>query len=77
MRSELAGREVLHWWVRGSGLSDCTLFQGGHSVSPGVKHATYEMEVKSRNMGTLINRSARNRASHGDGRGLIQGAEPA
>jgi hypothetical protein len=58
MRSELVGREVLHWWVRVSGLSDRTLFQGGRSVSPGVKHATYEMKVKSWNMETLINRSA-------------------
>lgn len=58
MRSELVGREVLHWWVCGSGLSDCILFQGDRSVSPGVKHATYEMKVERWNMGTLINRSA-------------------
>jgi hypothetical protein len=41
-----------------NGLSNRILFIGGRSVSPGVKHATYEMKVESWNMGTLINRSA-------------------
>jgi hypothetical protein len=34
------------------------LFLGGRSASPGVKHVTYEMKVKSWNMGTLTNCSA-------------------
>ena len=37
------------------GLSNRILFSGGCSASSGVKHATYEMKVKSWNMGTLTN----------------------
>ena len=40
------------------GLSNRVLFSGGCSASSGVKHATYEMKVKSWNMGTLNDRSA-------------------
>jgi hypothetical protein len=57
------------------GLSNRILFLGGCSASSGVKHATYQVKVKSRNMGTLTNCSATEPSSpqrletvgHGDG----------
>ena len=58
MRSELVGREVLHWWGRIADSATAILLIGSRSVSPGVKHATYEMKVENWNMGTLINCSA-------------------
>jgi len=47
-RSSLGARDI----------SDSVLLEGCCSVSPGVECATYEMKVKSWNMGTLNNRSA-------------------
>ena len=64
------------------GLSNRVLFSGGCSASSGVKHATYEMKVKSRNMGTLTNCSPtepsspqrRETVGHGDGIRVVVGA---
>ena len=63
------------------GLSNRVLFSGGCSASSGVKHATYEMKVKSRNMGILTNCSATEPSSpqrletvgHGDGIRVVVG----
>jgi len=49
----------------------------GRSVSPGVKHATYEVKVESRNMGTLIDCSASEPSSPQRLEMVGQGTEPA
>jgi hypothetical protein len=58
MRSEQVGLDVLHLslFPGAREISDSALLKGCCSPSPGVECATYEMKVKSWNMGTLNNR---------------------